>query len=320
MNKKLRMALVAATSVLLLSSCNLGEVLRDSGADGLTSLSENEIISGLQESLVLGSKTAALDLGEVDGYLANELVKIAIPDTIEQYFDEVDKLEAAAKKALSLSKASNRALGKQSTAQLLALEKQVASLSIISSAIRPYKDSIVTALNRGAEKAAPNSVDVFKNAIFDMSFDDARGLLSSKDTIAATSFLKGVTYTGLNVAFKPILQEPLELLNPNKYWTPVASKFNNFLGTYNSLRTGLGASLLGYDSWPASKYSAAPTDLSDYLATYGTGKALDGLFYMVGVQESKLRADPWAALSAVGDLVSDTVGDLIGKVFDQAGE
>lgn len=319
MNKKLRMALVAAASVLLLSSCNLGEVLRDSGADGLTGLSENEIISGLQESLVLGSKTAALDLGEVDGYLANELVKIALPDTVEKVFDEVERLESEVLKAQSKLITGNKALGKQSAAQILALQTQASALISISSVIKPYRDSLIVAVNRGAESAAPKSVDVFKNAIFDMSFDDARGLLSSNDTIAATSFLKGVTFDGLNVAFKPILQEPLALLNPNQYWSPVASNFNSFLTKYNTLRSS--ASLLGV-SLSASSYTSnkVPTDVEDALATYGTGKALDGLFYMVGVQESKLRADPWAALSAVGDLVSDTVGDLIGKVFDQAGK
>jgi len=313
---KFKSVLLSLGSVLLLSSCDLGEVLRDSGADGLTGLTENEIISGLQESLVLGSKTAALDLGMTDGYLKNELVKIIIPDTVEQFFDEVDRLEAAAMSAFSSAKMNNKALGKQSTVQMQALELQVAQLGFIASAIRPYRDSIVTALNRGAEKAAPNSVDVFKNAIFGMNFTDARNVLAG-DSVAATSYLKGVTFEGLNVAFKPILKEPLDLLNPNRYWTPVASNFNSFVGNYNSIRTGVVGSSFGL---PAPKYNAAPTDLSEFLSTYATGKALDGLFYMVGVQESKLRADPWAALSAVGSLVSDTVGDLIGKVFEEAGK
>jgi len=316
---RLRLALFSVGSAFLFAACDLGQILRDSGADGLTGLTDSEIVSGLKESLVLGSKTAALDLGQVNGYLGNELVKIALPDTVEKVFAEVDRLENELQLAsVRLNNLSNGTLGKQK-ATVVAMQQQKIALALnLTSLIKPYKDSLVTAVNRGAEKAAPNSVNVFKDAIFGMSFSDARGLLASKDTIAVTGFLKGLTYEGLNVSFKPILKEPLDLLNPNQYWKPVATGFNSFLNEYNSLRAEVNA--LSNITLAASSYnSALPTDLSDYLATYGTGKALDGLFYMVGVQESKLRADPWAALSAVGDLVSDTVSDLIGKVFSEAG-
>jgi len=319
---RLRLALFSVGSAFLFAACDLGQILRDSGADGLTGLTDSEIVSGLKESLVLGSKTAALDLGQVNGYLGNELVKIALPDTVEKVFAEVDRLENELQLAsVRLNNLSNGTLGKQN-ATVVAMQQQKIALALnLTSLIKPYKDSLVTAVNRGAEKAAPNSVNVFKDAIFGMSFSDARGLLASKDTIAVTGFLKGLTYEGLNVSFKPILKEPLDLLNPNQYWKPVATGFNSFLNEYNSLRAEVNAlSNITGKSLAASSYnSALPTDLSDYLATYGTGKALDGLFYMVGVQESKLRADPWAALSAVGDLVSDTVSDLIGKVFSEAG-
>lgn len=311
--KQWRHLLATGCAALLFSSCNLQDVVERSTSVVLT---DSEIINGLKESLVLGSKTAASNLGVQDGYLKNELVKIILPDTVAMYVAELEVLESKVTNLLKQN-AQNQFLGKQASHELqtMALE-----LSATVSFIKPYKDSIVTALNRGAEQAAPNSIDVFKNAIFDMSFNDAKGLLHSKDTIAVTGFLHQLTYSGLNVAFRPILKEPLDYINPNKYWTPVASGYNNVVSKYNLFRNGMLSNPLTSSSAPAApKYSSAPTDLSDYLATYATGKALDGLFYMVGVQESKLRADPWGALAAVGNAVTSTVRDLIGKVFEEAG-
>lgn len=322
MNKVLRFA-AASLCVLSFASCDINSILDK--ATQTVGLSDSDVVSGLQEALVLGSKTAALQLSDtslpVGGYLKNELVKIVVPDTIEQYFDEVDNLVASASKYMSSLQSDPRMLGKMSASQQLAFEQaslQLADLSSISNAMKPYKQKIVTAMNRGAEQAAPNSIGVFKTAITNLTFDDARGLLSSTDTTAVTGFLKVKTFDGLNVAFKPILKEPLDLLNPNQYWTPAAKYYNDFVGTYatfkNTLNFTVGASAL-----PSPKYSSAPTDLSDFLSTYATGKALSGLFYMVGVQEGKLRADPWGALKAVGSMVSSTVSDLIGKVFEEAG-
>jgi hypothetical protein len=71
---------------------------------------------------------------------------------------------------------------------------------------------------------------------------------------------------------------------------------------------------------PDPKFKSAPTDLSGDLAAYATEKGLDGLFYMVGVQETKLRDDPWGALQAVGNLVTDAAKELIGKVFSESGK
>jgi len=45
---------------------------------------------------------------------------------------------------------------------------------------------------------------------------------------------------------------------------------------------------------------------------------LDGLFLMVGKQETKLRADPWGTVSSLGDFMSDAVGDLLGDIFSKA--
>jgi hypothetical protein len=271
-----------------------------------TSVSEKRMIEALQQALVVGSKTAALNLGDSScelrecavGYFKNELVQILVPDTIKNVLNQINSF-------------TNK-INNLSQTEQLALQGALALGGVAYSSISglgKYGDSIYTALNRGAEKAAPKSVDVFQNAIFGMNFSDAKGILMGGIDTAATSYLHNTTYSGLKTAFAPIIKEPLDLLNPNKFWKPIASNYNSFASSYKSYGNNLAGSL---------PYSGLPEDLSSYLSEYATGKALDGLFLMVGKQESKLRADPWGTVSALGDLISDSVGDLLGDVFGKA--
>ncbi len=288
---------------LVLSSCQLQE-WRDSNNAEL----EARMTNALQEALVLGSKTAASNLGDtscvskdcVTGYLGNKLVEIVVPDTVLNVLNKINSFTN------SINSLSPTAISLLQTA----LGSQYSSIFNLGK----YGDSIKVALNRGAEKAAPSSVDVFRNAIFGMSLSDARGLLLG-DSLAATTYLHTTTYSGLRSAFSPILKEPLDLLNPNKFWKPIASNYNSFATTYLGLASN---PLLSSSALPGLPYQALPDDLSAYLAEYATGKALDGLFLMVGKQETKLRADPWGTVSAAGDFITDTIGDLLGDIFTKA--
>lgn len=226
---------------------------------------ENNMAKALQEALALGSKTAAKTLGTpcekgavkcATGYLGNELVEILLPDT--DYF------------------------------------RLASSFSGIPG-VSQYLESIKTALNRGAEQAAGGSIEVFEKVIFGLSFRDAREILLGNDT-AATSYLHEETYFDLRKAFAPVIREPLNLLNPNQYWKPVASAYNSLAST------------------------KLPEDISEYLSDYATGKALDGLFKMVGLQEAKLRQAPKQAVSEAIDLdlISGDTGNLLIDIFGRA--
>jgi len=275
------------------------------------------MVEALQEALVLGSKTAASNLGDgscqkvsgcVTGYLGNALVEILVPDTVKNVLGKINSfstsisaLPAPAKSLLS------SALGMSSDAL---------------SGLGKYGDSIKVALNRGAEQAAPNSIDVFRDAIFGMSFSDARETLLG-DSVAATTYLHKTTYSGLQSAFAPIIREPLNLLNPNKFWKPLVSDYKSFAKEYSRVKSGINSNLLlnsalGNSSLPSLPYTDLPDDISTYLSEYATGKALDGLFLMVGKQESQLRADPWGTVKALGGYVTDTVGELLSDVFGKA--
>ncbi len=289
--------LFGSISAFGLFSCGLHDILDDS-------ISETKMVEALQEALVLGSKTAASNLGDsscemkecVTGYLGNKLVEIAVPDTVKNVLSKINSftnsLDPTAKSLLQT------ALGSQ-YGSILSLGK--------------YGDSIKIALNRGAEQAAPASVDVFKNAIYGMSFTDAKDVLLG-DSRAATSYLKNSTYSGLQGAFAPILEVPLKRLQLDGYWKQIASHYNSFARTYSNLASISGSAL------PGLPYEALPDDedFSTYMAEYATGKALDGLFLMVGKQEEQLREDPWGTVSSLGDFVSDAVGDLLGDIFSKA--
>jgi len=283
--------------------------------------SEDRMIEALQEALVLGSKTAASNLGDAScaaslqavkgcttGYLGNALVEILVPDTVKTVLGKINsftnELNSLSPLALSLL---SQALGMSSDAL---------------SGLGKYGDSIKVALNRGAEKAAPNSIDVFKNAIFGMSFSDARETLLG-DSVAATTYLHTTTYRGLQSAFAPIIKEPLDSLNPNKFWKPLVSDYKSFASKYSSIKSGINSNLLlsnalGSSSLPGLPYTDLPDDISTYLSEYATGKALDGLFLMVGKQETELRADPLGTVKKLGGYVTDSVGELLSDIFGRA--
>jgi hypothetical protein len=312
MRKLLIIGFFSLTSSLGLFFCGLHELSQG--------ISEAKMVEALQQALVLGSKTAANNLGDsscttrqcVTGYLGNELVEILVPDTIQNVLNKINSFTTSLNSLSPTAKPLlQTALGSSQYNSIFNLGK--------------YGDSIKTALNRGAEKAAPKSVDVFKGAIFDMSFSNAKSILMGADTEAATNYLHNATYTGLKSAFAPIIKEPLDLLNPNKFWEPVVSNYNSFASSYLNVKNNLSSNLLlsnalssTNSSLPGLPYDDLPEDISDYLSTYATGKALDGLFLMVGKQESKLRADPLGAVREVGGFISDAVGDLLVDVFGKA--
>jgi len=129
-----------------------------------------------------------------------------------------------------------------------------------------YVDDFVASMNHAAEKAVPVAIDVFVEAIKQMTFDDARRILFSGEQDSATQFFRRTSEETLRGKFRPIVEKFTEE-------TGVTNKYKAMIGKY-----GFAAQLLGKDA----------TDLDGYV----TQKALDGLFYMVAEEERKIRRDP----------------------------
>lgn len=137
-------------------------------------------------------------------------------------------------------------------------------------------DDFILSMNRAAEKAAPKAASIFTGAIKEMSFDDARQILSGGDT-AATDFFKRKTSEKLYAEFKPVISSSVSEVGVTHSYKKMMSQ---------------------YETIPFMKKESV--DLDHYV----TNKALDGLFLMIGQEEKKIRTDPAARVT-----------DLLKKVF-----
>jgi len=137
-------------------------------------------------------------------------------------------------------------------------------------------DEFILSMNRAAEKAAPVAISIFVDAIKGMSFDNARGILTGGDT-AATEYFKENTSETIYEAFKPVVTSSMEEVGVTKTFKTLTDK---------------------YSSLPFVEKKSI--DLDHYVTT----KALDGLFYMLGEEEKKIRTDPAARVT-----------DILQKVF-----
>lgn len=143
-------------------------------------------------------------------------------------------------------------------------EKAMNALSKMG--MKKQVDEFVVAMNRGAEKAAPQAVSIFVNAIKAMTIEDAGMILLGNDT-AATEFFKKKTHEEIYKAFKPVISSSLTAVGATKAYKTLSDKTKSKPMLKNVL-----------------------VDLDDYV----TKKAIDGLFYMVGQEEKKIRKDPAA--------------------------
>ena len=130
----------------------------------------------------------------------------------------------------------------------------------------PQLDELVVGMNRAAEQAAPAAKQIFWNAIGDMTIDDARHILDGGKT-AATDYFKGKTTASLTTAFHPVVEKSMGQVG-------VTRQYQELLGRARSI-------------------PFLDTEAFD-LDRYVVGRALDGLFHVVGEQEAKIRTDPAA--------------------------
>lgn len=193
-------------------------------------LSNDDIVSGLKEALVVGSQKGSTALSQADGFFRNAALKILLPP-------EAQKVE--------------------NTLRGIGLGKQV--------------DNAILSMNRAAEDACKSAAPIFGNAIKQMSFQDALGILKGSDT-AATGYLRGKTTNDLSAAFRPVIEKSMQKVDATKYW-------NTLITTYNKI--------------PLTK------KVNPDLSAYVTDKALSGIFYQVALEEKSIRKDPVARTSEI---------------------
>ena len=132
-------------------------------------------------------------------------------------------------------------------------------------------DALEKKMNRAAEDAASEAAPVFIEAISDITFEDARGILTGGET-AATDYLREATSGELKRRYRPIVEGHLESVG-------VIDLYNRLLNRYQSVPL-------------APELDFRPRE-------YVTEKALDGLFALLAEEEQKIRKDPAARTTAL---------------------
>jgi hypothetical protein len=182
-----------------------------------------------------------------------------------------EALTVGIKNSSSQASALDGYLGNQTIKLLFPPEAQKVEQKLRSIGLGNECDKFITALNRGAEKAAEKAVPVFVDAITQMTIQDALGILRGEKD-AATNYLKRTSSVALANAFAPIMQDAINSAGATKLYGDIAN-------TYNKI--------------PFQQ------KINPDLQQYATQKAIDGLFLLVAQEEQKIRDNPAARVSDI---------------------
>lgn len=250
MKLKKRSYLAISIAVLLLAGSaqggwqdllkSAGEVLGEQKSSPAVSslLSDDQVIGGLKEALIVGAEKAIEILSQQGGYLNDAEVRIPLPGV----------LDSIAKGVRSLGQGA-------------------------------LVDEFERTMNSAAEKAVPETLSLFSQAIREMSLDDARGILNGGET-AATDYFRRKSSQQLAAAVLPIVQQATRQAG-------VTASYKELIG-----RAGFLGGLVDMKA----------LDLDQHV----TNKALDGLFFKLAEQEQMIRQDP---LARTTDLLKSVFGN-----------
>jgi hypothetical protein len=180
-----------------------------------------------------------------------------------------EALEIGTKNTVSLTGKPDGFFGNEAIKILLPEKLRVVEKGLRLAGQGHLVDDFVLSMNRAAENAAPAANSIFQDAIKQMTFADARSILTSGDT-AATNYFKEKTSDQLRVAFRPPVKSAMEEAG-------VTQRYKAMTGQLSSM-----------------PFAHAPSfDLDEYVVT----KTLDGLFYVLGQEEKKIRTNPAAQVT-----------------------
>jgi len=151
--------------------------------------------------------------------------------------------------------------------------KELAVKVGMKSQVKEFEDT----MNKAAEKASADAVQVLVGAVSSMTVRDGYEILNGADT-AATHYLRKTTTAELTEKFTPIVENAINEVDLTRYWQPLASTYN--------------------------KNPFKKEEINPDLTSYVTSKALDGLFTLIKEEEKSIRENPEARVT-----------DLLKKVF-----
>jgi Protein of unknown function (DUF4197) len=180
-------------------------------------------------------------------------------------------LQVGSENAVKLTGKTDGYFGNQAIKILMPDKLRTVEKSLRTVGYGPEVDNLVLSMNRAAERAAPEAKKIFWDAIGKMTIDDAQRILNGTPT-AATDYFKDKTSPSLTLAFRPIVDRAMDEVGTVK-------QYNELLGQAKTI--------------PFLKTESFDLD------RYVVGKALDGLFHVVGDEERKIRTDPAARVTSL---------------------
>ncbi|OUT95912.1 MAG: hypothetical protein CBB92_10850 [Flammeovirgaceae bacterium TMED32] len=185
--------------------------------------SAEEAANAVKEALSKGIEKGVQKVNKEDGYFKNKLIKIPFPKEAEQISTTLAKVPGGQKKC----------------------------------------DEVVLLINRSAELASKEALNIFIGAITAMEISDAIALVNGEED-AATQYLEKTTKSELILKFRPIIENALQQTSFTKYWGDVMKIYNKVPFTKN---------------------------VNPNLAEYATEEATIGLFKMIEEEESAIRSN-----------------------------
>lgn len=153
---------------------------------------------------------------------------------------------------------------------LLPPEAKKIESTLRSAGMGKQVDDAILSMNRAAEDACKSAAPIFTNAIKQMSFQDALGILKGSDT-SATAYLRSRTTPQLTEAFRPVIEQSLQKVDATKYWNTLISAYNKI-----SLQK-----------------------INPDLAAYVTERAMSGIFTQIATEEKSIRENPAARTTEI---------------------
>lgn len=149
-------------------------------------LTEGDATEGLKEALRVGSDTAVFKGSSLDGYFANQAIKILLPQEANIIVDVINQVPGVGPALV---------------------------------------DEVVLKLNRAAEDAAPQARDILFDAILNITITDAIAIVNGNND-AATVYLRNATHNDIAALFQPHIENSLQTVGAQSAWGTLTSNYN----------------------------------------------------------------------------------------------
>ena len=181
----------------------LDNILKEIGISSDHGPDNNTVISGLKEALSIGTENAVKEVSQIDGYLANEAIKVLMPDKIQTAADVLKKVgyqKQVDEFIASMNHAAEKASAKAAPHFINAIKEMT------------FEDA--RNILDGHDTAA---TDYFKSKTFDRLYGEFKPVISSSmNEVGTTRSYKAMIDTYTSLPFMKELSFDLDTYVTNK--------------------------------------------------------------------------------------------------------